>query len=235
MRFATILIVVALTASVATAATRLDSTRSLSSSGDVEWESAKEVVVKWTQLPEPSGVGITSEHSVGVGLVSESADDFRSGDGAPIVAAEWWGVDYTGGAVDYFTVRFYADAVGDHPGELLYEEECHAFTQELLEGQFDRYHYYAELPAAFDPDRGSDYWISIQAVHQHYQWFWLECADGESWGAPGVVRSEFFGYPSWVTVHDATGTCRDFGFVIYADVMSPVEATTWGGIKAVFR
>jgi hypothetical protein len=235
MRFASILIVVVLAASAAVAAPRLATSRSLSSNGGTEWESAKEVVVKWTQLPEASGVAVTSEQALDVGIVSECADDFLCVDGAPIVAVEWWGVDFTGGLVDYFVIRFYAPAAGDHPGALLYEEECHAFTQELMEGQLDRYHYYAALPSAFDPDRDNSYWISVQAVHQHDQWFWLECADGELWDDEGVVRSEYFGYPDWVSVADATGTSREFSFVLYADVTSPVEATTWGGIKAVFR
>lgn len=235
MRFAAILIVVVLAASVAVAAPRLAAPNSLCSNGSANWESVDEVVVKWTQLPQPSGVGITSEHCLGAGLVSECADDFQSADGAPIVAAEWWGIDYTGGLIDYFAVRFYAVETGGRPGELLYEEECHAFTQDLLPGQLNRYHYFAQLPSAFDPDRGSRYWISIQAVHGDQQWFWLECAESETWNDPAVVRSAFFGYPGWVSVGEAAGADGEFGFVLYADVTSPVESATWGGIKAIFR
>jgi len=238
MRFAAILIVVALATSVAVAAPKLATSGSISQSGGAEWESEKQVVVKWTQLPDAGGVGITSEQSAALGIVSESADDFLCTDGAPIVAVEWWGVDYTGGVIDYFIIRFYTDEPGppaSHPGTLVYEQECHAFTQELMPGQFDRYRYYAVLPSAFDQDGGTTYWISVQAVHPDEQWFWLECADGQFWNHAGVVRSEYFGYPDWVTVAEATGTCREFAYVLYADVTSPVESTTWGGVKAMFR
>jgi hypothetical protein len=239
MRLAAVLAVVVLTASVAIAAPRLATPGSLSNSGgSSSWEAAKEVVVKWTQLPEVGGIGITSEQCIGLGIVSESAEDFYCEDGAPIVAVEWWGVDWTDEVIDFFIIRFYSDVPGppySHPGDLLYEEECHAFTYELIPGQFDQYYYYVDLPSAFDQDGDTIYWISIQAVHPTDQWFWLECEDAYYWNDAGVVRSEFFGFPDWVTVEGATGTYREFSFVLYADVMSPVESTTWGGVKAMFR
>lgn len=239
MRFAAILAVVVLTASTAAAAPRLASPGSLSNQGgDSGWEAAKEVVVKWAQLPEVGGVAITSERSVALGIVSESADDFYCENGSPIVAVEWWGADWTGQVIDYFIIRFYSDVPGppcSHPGDLLYEEECHAFTYELIPGQFDQYYYYADLPCAFDQDGGNTYWISVQAVHPTDQWFWLECDEPSYWNDAGVVRSEYFGFPDWVTVEEATGTHREFSFVVYADVTSPVESTTWSGVKALFR
>jgi hypothetical protein len=234
MRFAAILAVVVLAAGLAGASPKIAASKSLGNQSAVEWEPAKEVVVKWTQLPEAGGVGVTSEQSIALGIVSESGDDFLCDDGSPIVAVEWWGVDYTGGLIDYFIVRFYTDD-GGLPGTLAYEEECHAFDSELMAGQFDRYRYYAALPSAFDQDGGVTYWFSVQAVHPDDQWFWLESANAEGWNLGGVVRSEYFGCPDWVTVSEATGTRREFSFVLYADVTSPVESTTWGGVKALFR
>jgi hypothetical protein len=239
MRCAAILTVIMLAAGTAAAAPRLVTPGSLGNQGgEPEWEPAKEVVVKWTQLPEIGGVGITSERIAAIGLESESADDFLCDNGAPIVAVEWWGVDWTGEAIDYFIIRFYGDVPGppfSHPGDLLYEEECHAFTSEQVVGQPDQYYYYADLPSAFDQDGGNIYWISIQAVHADDQWFWLECDASYYWNDEGVIRSEYFGIPDWVTVAQAAGTARQFSFVLYADVMSPAESTTWGSVKAMFR
>jgi len=238
MRFAAILLI-GLVAGTAMAAPRVTTTASLGSQGgDAGWQPAKEIVAKWTQLPEVGGIGVSSEEITGLGVVAESADDFFCADGAPIVAVEWWGVDWTGENVDYFIIRFYSGVPGPpfaHPGNLLYEEECHAFTFELLPGQFDQYYYSADLPSAFVQESGNTYWISIQAVHPDQQWFWLECADPYFWNGAGVFRSEYFGFPDWVTVSEATGTCREFSFVLYADVTSPVEAVTWSGIKEMFR
>ncbi len=239
MRFAAILVMILLAATVAVAAPRLATSGSLSNQGgSSEWEAAKEVVVKWTQLPEVGGVAITSEYRTTDTLLSESADDFFCEDGAPIVAVEWWGEDWTAGVIDYFVIRFYSDVPGppySHPGDLLYEEECHDFTSELVSGQLNQYYYYADLPSAFDQDGGNVYWITIQAVHPDDQWFWLECAVEYYWNDVAVVKSEFFGFPDWTTVGDATATDREFSFVLYADVMSPVESTTWSGVKAMFR
>jgi hypothetical protein len=239
MRCAAILSIVMLAASMASASPRLVTPGSLGNhSGDPGWEPAKEVVVTWTQLPEVDGVGVTSEFSAAAGLESECADDFLCDNGAPIVAVEWWGVDWTGEAIDYFIVRFYDDVPGppySQPGELLYEEECYAYTSEPVAGQPEKYYYYVGLPAAFDPEGGNTYWISIQAIHADYQWFWLECGASYYWNDAGVVRSEYFGFPDWVTVGEATGTSREFSFVLYGDVMSPVESTTWSGVKAMFR
>lgn len=238
MRLAAILLI-GFVAGTAMATPRVATLGSLSShGGDSGWEPAKEVVAKWTQLPEVGGIGVSSEQITGLGAVSESAEDFFCSDGAPIVAVEWWGVDWTTENIDYFIVRFYSDVPGprfSHPGVLLYEEECHAFTFELVTGQFDQYYYHAELPSAFVQESGNTYWISIQAVHPDQQWFWLECASGYFWNGAGVFRSEYFGFPDWVTVSEATGACREFSFVLYADVMSPVEAVTWSGIKEMFR
>lgn len=236
MRCAAILTVVMLGASMASASPRLATPGSLGNhGGDPNWDPAKEVVVKWTQLPAVGGVGISSELT---GFETKCAEDFLCDNGAPIVAVEWWGVDWTGAAIDYFIIRFYDDVPGSpysHPGELLYEEECYAYTSEGVAGQPEEYYYYTGLPVAFDPEGGNTYWISIQAVHPDDQWFWLECDASYYWNDEGVVRSEYFGFPDWVTVAEASGTTREFSFVLYADVMSPVEAATWSSVKAMFR
>jgi hypothetical protein len=238
MRTAAIVVLAALAASPAVAAPRLATSGSFGSGGsNYEWEPVSEVMLNWAQLPEVGGTGVASEVSVSGGLASESADDFLCDTGTPIVAVEWWGVDWTGRNLDYFVIRFYADDPGPpaRPGELVYEEECHVFGQESVPGHFDQCHYYLDLPSAFDPDAGSVYWLSIQAVHAKQQWFWLECADDQCWNGVGVVRSEYFGFPDWTTVGDATGTSREFAFGLYSDIASPVESTTWGGVKAMFR
>lgn len=239
----TVIVLMVLAASLASADSQLTATGEAGfGSGELEWEPAREVVLKWSQLPNVEGTGITSEYRTSDDFWAESADDFYCADGAPIVSIEWWGVDWTAvgtPGVTSFVIRFYSDVPAppfSHPGDLLCEEEVYSWTAELIPGYDDYYHYAAELPVSFAQVAENVYWISIQAIHDDAgQWYWLECLDSDYWNDEGAIRSEYFGIPDWTPISEAAGVYMELSFVLYADVTSPVEDTSWGHIKAMFR
>jgi hypothetical protein len=202
------------------------------------WEPSKEVVVKWVQLPDFDGQAYTSSYRTADGYWAESADDFLCEAGNPIVAIEWWGHDSSGGEIAQFVVRFYADVPGppfSHPGDLLYEQSIFDFTIESIPEIDLAYHYTADLPIAFEQEAGNVYWISIMGVLESVQWYWWECLTEDYWNDEGVIRSDFWEVPDWTAWSDFSTYYVEFAFVLYADVTNPVEDSTWGGIKALFR
>jgi len=236
----TVILLMVLAASLASADTQLTATGQPGfGSGELEWEPAREVVLKWSQLPNTEGNGISSEYRTSDDLLSQCAEDFFCDDGAPIVSIEWWGVDWTTAGVTSFMVRFYSDVPAppfSHPGDLVHEVMVYSWTAELVPGSSDYYHYAADLTVSFDQVGGNVYWISVQAIHDDLgQWFWLECLQDYYWNDEGTIRSEYFGIPDWVPVSQAAGEYYEFSFVLYADVCSPVEDASWGHIKAMFR
>lgn len=237
----TVILLMVLAASLASADSRLTATGEAGfGSGELEWEPAREVVLKWSQLPDLEGAGITSEHRTSDDYWAQCAEDFYCDDGAPIVSVEWWGVDWTEVGVTSFVIRFFSDVPAppfSHPGDLLYEEVISCWTAELVPGYDDYYHYAAELPVAFDQVAANVYWFSVQAIHDATtgQWYWLECLEDDYWNDEGTLRSEYWGVPDWVPVSQLTLEYVEFAFVLYADVTSPVEDATWGSIKAMFR
>lgn len=236
----TVIVLMVLAASLASADTQLTATVEAGfGSGELEWEPLREVVLKWSQLPDVEGIGISSEHRTSDDLWSESAEDFYCDDGAPIVSIEWWGVDWTTAGVTNFAVRFFSDVPAppfSHPGDLLYEGMVYNWTAEAVPGYDDYFHYSADLPMSFAQAAENVYWISVQAVHDDGgQWFWLECVESDYWNDEGTVRSEFFGIPDWTPISQVAAEYVEFSFVLYADVTSPVEDASWGHIKAMFR
>jgi hypothetical protein len=49
-----------------------------------------------------------------------------------------------------------------------------------------------------------------------------------------VIRSDFWGFPDWTPYSEFVDHVRGFSFVLYAD-STPVEALSWGAVKALFR
>ncbi len=236
----TVILLMVLAASLASADTQLTATGQPGfGSGELEWEPAREVVLRWVQLPDFEGQGITSEFRTSDDYLTECAEDFFCLDGAPIVSIEWWGVDGTSAGVTSFMVRFYSDVPAppfSHPGDLVHEVMVYSWTAEPVPDYDFNYHYAADLPVAFDPVAGNVCWISVQAIHDDMgQWYWLECVDSDYWNDEGTLRSEYWGYPDWVPLGEILGGHTEFSFVLYADVCSPVEDASWGHIKAMFR
>jgi len=208
---------------------------------DYQWQPAKEIVVKWLQLPDFTLLALSSEYMTDFDYWMECADDFYCDDGSPIVALEWWGIDWTNTVIDYFVVRFYTDVPDgrfSHPGDLLYEGTIDSWVATYLPDP-DAVHYEADLPVSFQQQAGNIYWVSIQAYHSYLvgggQWFWSQCLPSEYWNDEATARSEYHGFPDWTNMTAALGYYAEMAFVLYADVTSPVEDTTWAGIKALYK
>ncbi|MBD3348936.1 MAG: hypothetical protein GF400_07050 [Candidatus Eisenbacteria bacterium] len=212
---------------------------------ETEWQPAKEVVVKWSQLPDLEGNAVSSEWCDDIALITDMADDFYCEDGNPIVALEWWATEYNCGTygppipIDYFIVRFYADA-GGSPGGLLYEEQVDTWTEEYTAGgdMYSEFHYSADLPVAFLQQAANTYWLQIQAHHtrtDYCQWGWHQCLADQQWGAEAHLKSDYFSVPDWTALSILIGYHFEASFVIYADVTSPVAEGSWTTIKAMYR
>ncbi len=201
-------------------------------SGTFEWTPVREYAVKWVQLPLVGGNAWASQYDYVYPFYSESSDDFMCTDPRPIEAIEWWGTYWNPGAdpfAEYFVIRFYDNVVGppSTPGTLLYEEYCTVYTEEY-DAAVGQYHYFQEMTVPFNQVPGTIYWVSIQAVLLFPpQWGW--CQSGSQWNDFAVQDFELAGVPRWTTLD------TDMAFALYVNVLSPVEETTWGGIKAMYR
>jgi hypothetical protein len=247
MRFAIILALV-FVASLAWAGEWIDSPVGVGqSSPETEWEPAKDVVVKWAQLPDLEGSAVSSEWCDDIGLITDLADDFFCEDGDPVVALEWWSTHYNCTAgfdpptpIDFFIVKFYADSGGCTPGMLLYDEGVYAWTEEYTTGgdMYSQFYYYAELPLPFLQEAGNLYWIQIQAYHtrtNYCQWGWAQCLADYHWGCESVLKSDYFGVLDWTPLSQLIGYHFEPSYVIYGETYSPVESTTWSTVKSLYR
>ncbi len=211
-----------------------------------EWSPALEVDVAWSQeLMEDGGWALASQLAADYPFHAETADDFVSSDGRPVVAVEWWGAYWNPGAPPYagdFIVRFYANDPGARfpvPGALLLEQECVDYTEELLPGQSWWYHYYCELDQPFLGETGCTYWVSIQAVYPWYeggQWGWGECVADDQCGGEAVLIFDAMGVDEWEPLSASDPYLeRGCAFVLYSDQMNPVASSSWSAIKGLFR
>ncbi len=211
-----------------------------------EWAAANGVEVVWAQeLKEDGGWALASQYAADYPFHAETADDFTCSNGRPVAAVEWWGAYWNPGApphADRFVVRFYENDPGSRfprPGAMVYEEECLAFVEELLPDQSWWYHYYCELAAPFAQQSGQTYWLSIQAVYPWYeggQWGWGECVAEDYWSGEAVYVFDALGVPDWSPISSSDPyEHRECAFVLYADQFSATEASSWSGIKAMFR
>jgi len=205
------------------------------------WEPAKDALIKWSQLPDLEGNALASQLATDYPFDARAADDFECVDGTPIVGVEWWGDYWNPGEppyADYFVIRFYSDVPGppfSRPGDLLYEEDCLVYSEDPTGGL---YHYEQDLTLPFEQEAGEIYWISIQAVHLFFtgsQWGWLECLPEHYWNDEAVMVFPELGVPEWTTASLVLGEYAELAFVLYGEVFSPVESTTWTSVKAMFR
>jgi len=214
--------------------------------------------VIFEQLPNGTSVA-ASQDDICYPFAAETADDFVA-DGSTVTAVGWWGRFWNGSPepVEEFRLSIYADDDGK-PGTLLVSTDV--ATYEETPGKPIRY--CATIPP-FTGEAGITYHLSIQAVTCFPpQWGWAtgkgngvpahfrsELFDVPEW----VTADEIFPgpYEMAVVLHaepaelcchpDGTcekvpiGTC-DGGVV--ADCMAcsatPVNRTSFGGIKALYR
>jgi hypothetical protein len=199
--------------------------------------------VKWVQtpVPYPYGNGLASQDDTCYPFFAQCADDFYCFDGSPIVAVEWWGVYWNPGPPPppgyFFVIEFWSDDGEPYPEssplQLLYQEPCYVFTEDYDE-DYQQYHYTQYLEYPFFQEAGNKYWISIYAFFCYPPQFgW--CIGEPPWGDPANFYSPFFGYPEWTPSQYVWGVEYDMAFVLYGPSISPVEDSSWGNIKAMFR
>lgn len=213
---------------------------------EYEWTAVNEVDVAWSQgLNEDGGWALASQFAADYPFHAETADDFACSDGRPIVAIEWWGAYWNPGAPPYaasFIVRFYANDAGSRfprPGELLHVQECTDYSEELIPEQAWWYRYYCELEEPFLQEEGVIYWVSVQAVYPWYeggQWGWGECVPEDHFGSEAVRVFDAMGMDEWEPVSASDPYLeRECAFVLYKDVINPVQPSSWTAIKGLYR
>jgi hypothetical protein len=245
MRFAIVLMVLAVAVFAWAGNTITSPTPTGNGAQGPEWQPAKDIVVKWDQLPDFAGSAVSSEWCDDIALITDMADDFYCEDGIPIVALEWWSTDYNCTAdppspIDFFVVRFYGDSGQCVPGPVLYDEAIYFWTEEYSAGgdMYSQFHYTADLPAPFLQAAGNLYWIQIQAYHTrtgYCQWGWAQCLADDQWGCEAVLKSDYFGVPDWTALSALIGYHFEPSFVLYGESYSPVEHSTWSTVKALYR
>jgi hypothetical protein len=197
--------------------------------------------IKWAQYPHASAA-ILSQFSDTISLDARNADDFLCDDPDPIRAIEWWGIYAQNSfpTTEYFIVRVYAPDSSNpaSPGALLYEQTVMTFTkEEVLDPTWDYWRYTCSLPVPFDQTPGETYWLSIQQVTDYdgYNWYWMTCIVEDQWGYDSTLLAPSIGYPDWTPSLLHAGYRADMAFVLFDEIISPVEDLTWGSIKALFR
>lgn len=214
------------------------------STGTYEYEPTRDVI--WMQLPliDPSASSPASQFAPDYPFYAETADDFMSEEWYGATLVEWWGshFNYTQQCVpDCFVIRFYEhvfDLFGQ-PGALLAEYYCYDYNEEY-DVQYEQYHYFSDLDPPFPVVQDEHYFISIQAVMPYDpcgQWGWVECDPMYYWGDEGVMDFESLGIPRWTPFSDPIlfGVHVELAFVLHGDQGTPVEETTWGSIKSLYR
>jgi hypothetical protein len=246
MRFAIVLMMLAVACLAWAGNTLIAPVDPGNTTSETEWQPVKDVVAKWTQLPDLAGSAVSSEWCDDIGLITDMADDFYCEDGDPVVALEWWCTFYNcvvyapPSPIDFFVVRFYAYTGSCTPGVALYDEAIYTWTEEYTPGgdMYSQFHYTAELPVPFLQEAGNTYWIQIQAVHirtDYCQYGWAQCLAEDQWGCEAVLKSDYFGVPNWTALSALIGYHFEPSYVIYGETYSPVEDASWSTVKALYR
>jgi hypothetical protein len=200
--------------------------------------------VKWVQtpVPYPYGNALSSQLDDVYPFFSQMADDFLCDESGPILAVEWWGTYWNPGPPPppgfFFVIEFWTDNglpyPDSHPETLIYQEPCYIFFEDY-DPDYEQYHYFQYLENPFFQEEGMIYWVSIYAVFPYppqYGW----CVGEPQWWDCANFKSDFFGYPEWTSSEIVWGICYDMAFVLYGQYdPNPVEETSWGNIKAMFK
>ena len=121
------------------------------------------------------------------------------------------------------------------PGNVLYEYWT-PDVHETYDGQDLLYSYWADIPP-FPVAEGQRYWMSVQCVMErniYGQWGWSE-AEPIVFSNP-LMDFEALGVPRWTIFPDSpiNNDTTDLAFELFADE-TPVERTSWGTIKSMYR
>ena len=137
----------------------------------------------------------------------------------------------------FFAVRFYEDIYvpsrdAHMPGDRLYEVWVDDFHQAFVDTMV--YSYWADIPP-FPVSERARYWLSIQAYNSSFDhgiWYWIQ-------HSPLELEHPYMDYPSvaprWTSFPDAGLDVDDDLAFELSKYDSPVERTSWGTIKALYR
>lgn len=165
------------------------------------------VSVEFQQLPNGFS-GLAAQDDGCYPFLAEMADNFV-GQENYVLGLGWWGVYWNGSSTppDHFRFTVFADD-GGKPGAMLQSSTATDFNETVGDpngycAQFDDFFGAWEVP----------YHFSLTAVFCFPpQWGW---ATGDGDASQAHFRSEFFGYPDWVTAEEAFLASYDMAWIVY--------------------
>jgi hypothetical protein len=94
-----------------------------------------------------------------------------------------------------------------------------------------------QLPGSEEPDQG---WVWITGETWVYSNWFQGGPNNDGWMGANENCLDYWGYagqpaPTWNDYTDDRPVGPVYGYVIEYDVSTPVQATTWGRVKAIFR
>ncbi len=206
--------------------------------------------VCWSEPPDLEGILASSEVIGEHGLETQAANDFVFEVDRTIQRVRWWGGYYSnivacdpGMVAPGFHLRFYTyerePCRPDEPGDDPYTEY---FVQgpagETLVGcigdVYPLYRYETDvvLPIA----GGVRYWFSAQMANHDYPPQWGRLAAGTITGCESVVGPNgWLEQPWWQHPSEVFGFPVDFSQEFECDTPVPVQQTSWGKVRALYR
>ena len=179
----------------------------------------------------PNGVsGLAAQDDQCYPFLAEIADNF-TGDGDNLVGVGWWGVYWNGTPLppDSFDITIYADDGGVPGAELATTN-----TADYNETAGDPNGYCSQIDSFAKAD-GVGYHLDVTAVFCFPPQYGHATGDGD--GNEAHFKSDFFGFPDWVTATTVFGVAHDLAFILYNEegAGTPVDETTWTGIKDLYK
>lgn len=135
----------------------------------------------------------------------------------------YWNPGYPGSPLGY-NIEFYPDSGGGNGPcqDPIYFQEV-MFTETQISGDWCVYE--GAIPP-FSVAAGDTYWLVTQMLLTFPPQFGTNCSSPPDWGdgQEGYFKSEYFGYPTWVTATTVFGSPYENGFQLYG---SPAAADTF--------
>jgi hypothetical protein len=195
----------------------------------------------WSEPPNLDGLIASSEVIGEFSLETELANDFFIAGGGILSSARWWGGYYNNngcsdiGIAQNWNLRFYDDGgcvplstVAEYLGA--YTNETNVYCQ----GGFYPIFVY-QTGVSVPVTANTLYWFGAQAADHAFP---PQCGRVASAGVVGcdtVFKSVYFSYPDWTPGIDVFGVAFDASQELEVFGIVPVEKTTWGAVKGLYR
>jgi hypothetical protein len=192
--------------------------------------------------PDLDGVLVSSETYDGW-FDSEVADDVMFQTDATVGAIGWWGGYWDvpncnqSGAATHWIIRIFEDGPPGAciPAGVVMEFDVSA-TETYVTCQSTSYPiFYYEAPVSFSLTAFNRFWVSMQCVDHVYPPHVGRLTALQSVDCDCAFRSLCGGFPEWVPISEALDIKVNGSLVFYDEVPSPVERTTWGAVKQLYR